>query len=289
MPELLPFLLRHYARDPVNSVRVSILRRLPYLTFKRPDLGWQLFNDVFQEPQTHLWSHAEAFFYSQYWDHFDEMAPYLERLRREALEEAGDTWGRIATLSNLAGHIEHDELFAILATANDRAWMGATQVFTANLDRHEHTASCHAGLLAILKQGNLSDDVIQTIERGFEEESKKGLIDQELALTFLAALPTVRGNPNVHYFLEWLGYEARRDPLSALSVTEVLFETLKRREGPIQIWGTEPLIAALVEILREADETEDLALIQRAINLQDGLLQLNIHGMQDLLERAGKS
>jgi len=141
LPSLLLPILRHYARDPAISVRVSILRRLPYLIHKRPELGWQLLADVFREPQTQLWGHAEHCFYYQYHDHFDKVRPYLDRLWQEGMEEAGGTWGRISTLASLAGHISQEQLFATLAMANESAWQGTAEVFSANLDQHAHTAA----------------------------------------------------------------------------------------------------------------------------------------------------
>ena len=83
LPELLPPLLRRFARDRNVAVRVSILRRLPYLMHKRPELGWQLLEDAFREPQTHLWAHAERCFYYEYRDHFDRVQHYLDRLLHE--------------------------------------------------------------------------------------------------------------------------------------------------------------------------------------------------------------
>ncbi|NER46009.1 MAG: hypothetical protein F6J92_04835 [Symploca sp. SIO1A3] len=50
-----------------------------------------------------------------------------------------------------------------------------------------------------------------------------------------------------------------------------------------------PLIAALNEILREADETDNSELIQRAIRLQDSFLELNVHGIEELLASAGQN
>lgn len=80
IPELLPFLLRHFARDPVMSVRIAILGRLPYFMYKQPDVGWQLLADVFREPQTKLWEHAEKCLYHQYHQHFELVQPYLDRI-----------------------------------------------------------------------------------------------------------------------------------------------------------------------------------------------------------------
>lgn len=289
VPEMLVLLLRQVARDAATYVRVPVLQHLPFLMYKNPDLGWQLLADVFKEPQLHLWKYAEKCLYYQYRNHFDQVAPYLNRLLQEGMEEAGETWGRISALASLAGHISQEQLFESLATTNNiDAWKGTTQVFAANLDQQEHAAKCISGLIAILGQENLSDEIIKKIDRCFEEENKRKFVQRELALSFLEALPASARGFDFHGFLEWLGYESRRNPLSTLELTEALAEKLETTMNTNLLWHTEPLIVALNEILREADETDNPEIIQRAINLQDRFLRLDIRGMEDLLNRAGQ-
>jgi hypothetical protein len=76
--------------------------------------------------------------------------------------------------------------------------------------------------------------------------------------------------------------------LELLELTETLAEKLETTMNAQQLWHTEPLIVALNEILREADETDNSELIQRAINLQDRFLRLDVRGMEELLNRAGQ-
>lgn len=289
LPELLPFLLRHFARDSAIYVRVPVLQQLPFLMYKQPDLGWQLLADVFQEPQPRLWKYAERCLYYQYREHFDRVEPYLNRLLHEGMEEAGDTWGRISTLASLAGHISQEQLFDTLTTTNTDAWSGAAQVFAANLNRQEDAAKCHSGLVAVLHCGNLSDQVVRKVEKCFGEEANKGLIRRELALAFLEALSAFAGRYYINNFLDWLGYQARRESLFALDLVERLTEQLERDMKPYQLWHTQPLIAALNEIFSEADETDNPELIQRAISLQDRFLRLDIHGIEELLAKAGQN
>jgi hypothetical protein len=45
----------------------------------------------------------------------------------------------------------------------------------------------------------------------------------------------------------------------------------------------------LVEILREADETDDPTMIQRAIQLRDRFLKIELHGMETLLDGATRN
>jgi hypothetical protein len=129
LPELILPLLRHNARDPAPAVRSALLRHLPYLTYKRRSWGWQLFNDIFREPQIHLWPLAEQHLYHQYHDYFSDVVPFLDRMRKEAPDEAGGSWGRIMTLATLTEHVQQDELFSQLqAMDSSTAWEGAAQV-----------------------------------------------------------------------------------------------------------------------------------------------------------------
>jgi ATPase family associated with various cellular activities (AAA) len=291
VPELLLLLLRQVAGDTAIYVRVPVLERLPFLTYKKPDLGWQLLADVFKEPQPCLWKYTEQCLYYQYRNNFDLVAPYLNRLLHEGMEESGDIWGRISTLASLAGHISQEALFeALEKNQSHAAWQGATQVFTANLHLQEHTAKCISGILAVLRYENLSNDIIRKVDECFKQQNKINFIHSELALAFIESLPASTSEFDFDGFIEWLGYESCRNPLSALELTEALAEKLETTINASQLWQTKPLISALNEILREADETEtdDPQLIQRAINLQDRFLRLGVHGMEELLNRAGQ-
>jgi hypothetical protein len=289
IPEMLFLLLRQAAHDKATYVRVPVLEHLHFLIYKNPDFGWQLLADVFKEPQPSLWKYTEFCFYYQYQNHFYRVLPYLNRLLQEGMEEAGDIWGRLSALASLAGHISQEQLFETLVKTNSNTgWKGVTQVFIANLELKEHTEYCISGLITVLRYKNITEEIIREIDRCFEEESKRNFIPLKLAFTFLEALTTSVRGFDFHGFLEWLGYESRRNPLSALELTEGLCEKFETTMNASLLWRTEPLIVALNEILREADETDDLRLIQRAINLQDRFLKLDIRGMEELLNKAGQ-
>ncbi|MGP1385590.1 MAG: NACHT domain-containing protein [Thainema sp.] len=287
LPELLPYLLHYFSRNTATHVRIPIVEHLPFLMYKQPALGWQLLADVFQKPQPLLWKHTEQCFYYQYRDNFHQVVPYLDRLLHEGIDEAGGTWGRISALAHLAGHIEQDQIFNTLADLNDDAWRGVIQVFSANLNRYEHTAKCHSGLITALHQESLPNRVLNEIEKCFAKEASKGRRGYELAVAFLNKLSMSTDGYDLYDFLEWLSYESRRDPLQALDMAELLAEKLETEIQSDQLWHTQPLISALNEILREADETDDLDLIRRAIDLQDRYLQLNIYGIEELFNKAG--
>jgi len=68
---------------------------------------------------------------------------------------------------------------------------------------------------------------------------------------------------------------------------------LEKLAPKVEGWGLyggflhgEPLIDAMLEILREADQSDDPMLIARAIALQDRFLGLGLMGMEAMLEKA---
>jgi len=287
VPELLLLLLRNVAGDTAIYVRIPVLQRLPFLMYKNPDLGWQLLAEVFKEPQSHLWQYTEMCLYYQYQNNFDRVAPYLNRLLHEGMEESSGIWGRISTLASLAGHITPLELFEAVKKNNSHAaLLGVTQVFTANLNLQEHTSKCISGLFAVLESENSFDNIIREIDEGFKD-NKITLIPRDFAFAFIKALPASTSEFDFQGFLKWLGYESCRNPLSVLELTEALVQKLETINAS-QLWQTQPLILALNEILREADQTDEPQLIQRAINLQDRFLRLGVRGMEELLDRAGQ-
>jgi ATPase family associated with various cellular activities (AAA) len=288
IPELLPYLLCYFSHDPAIYVRLPIIENLPFLLYKNADLGWQLLSEIFKESQSCLWNSAERSFYYQYKNNFNKVSPYLNRILTEAMDNAGESWGRISTLSSLAGHINQETLFESLKRANSDAWKGSAQVFVANLDRQEHSVVCHSGLMTMLFHENLSDEVFGVIGSCFKKDSSRMLISHELVLAFLNAISDSTNEYDIHGFLEWLSHKARHDPLFALNLTEILVEKIETKMKLHQIWHTEPLIAALNEILREADEIDDVTLIKRAVDLQDRFLRLDINGIEKLLEESGK-
>ncbi|BCL39676.1 hypothetical protein [Nostoc sp. MS1] len=286
VPELLLLLLPHIASDSAIYVRIPVLQQIHYLIYKKPNLGWLLLENIFKEPQLKLWKYSGTFLYLNYRDNFNQIALYLNRLLHEGMEEAGDIWGRISTLASLAGHIDQQQLFEILIkTNNNPAWEGATQVFIANLHLQEHTKKCISGLILILQNRSLSGETITLIDRCFQEETRN-YITREFAFTFISSLKSPVRNIDFDSFLEWLGYESRRNPIEILELIEELAKKFETEISVYSIYPTQPLIIALNEILREADDTDELQLIQRAINLQDRFLKLNIEGMEELLRKA---
>jgi len=141
----------------------------------------------------------------------------------------------------------------------------------------------------ILRYRDLTDDIIRSVEGCFGKEFNFNLIQDELAFAFIDAVFTAKKLHGIPHFLEWLALRSRRDPLAALKLTEALADELEQRDQSHGFWPTEPLIATLIEILREADETDVATMIQRTIQLQDRLLKMDLHDMETLLDRAARN
>jgi hypothetical protein len=286
LPELLFPLLRHYALDHVLSVRAALLNGLPFLTHKRHDRGWQLFDDIFRDAPTLLWPLAERHLYYQYREHFDKVAPCLDRIQQEAPAEAGEAWGRIATLASLDGHLPQDSLFAQLEQANiAKQWEGAAEVFAANIERHND--ACMNGLRRILEREENDEETLSAVSNVFNLEKNGKLLDASFAILFIRKMCVdINGHAHSDLF-DWIAWFVQKDAAAGIEVCECLVDKLAAN-GVSRLWHSEPLLAALNAILREADESDDAELINRAVRLQDQFLRMDIAGMEEFLEQAAK-
>ncbi|MCI5224844.1 MAG: hypothetical protein D3924_19795 [Candidatus Electrothrix sp. AR4] len=94
-----------------------------------------------------------------------------------------------------------------------------------------------------------------------------------------------------HYskLFDWIAWLAQKDAEASINVCECLLEKLENRKDNInQLWDTEALLSALTSILREADESEDEVMINRAVRLQDQFLRMGLRGMEKFLEQAAR-
>ncbi len=286
LPELLFPLLRCYALDHVQSVRAALLNNLPMLTYQRHAWGWQLFEDIFRDTPTLLWPLAERHFYHQYHNHFDKVAPCLDRIQQEVPAEAGEAWGRISALASLDGHLTQDSLFVQLEQADQsKQWKGAAQVFAANIERHNDT--CMKGLRRILEREDINKETLSSVSNAFNLEKNGKLLDAGFAVLFIRKIQVDNNRLHCSQLFDWIAWLAQKDAEASINVLECLLEKFEdRKENINQLYDTKAVLSALTSILREADESEDEAMINRAVRLQDQFLRMDLHGMEEFLEQA---
>jgi hypothetical protein len=266
-----------------------VLNELPYTLTKSPSIGWQLFQEALSPP-TNLWAYAEPCLRYQYYRHYARVQPWLELMEKEASENGAAAWARISAFACFAGHMPIAALFEKLSQKNSiDAWKGAGQAFVANIDKAELGQVCREGIIHILSVLPPSKEMVDLLERVFLKDDNYPSIDHELARKYVAGLITPGIRCDLHEFLGWLAYAAHANPKATLETAEIMLDVLERRNEPPQIWSKDELLSALTAILREADESDDVDLIRRAIKLQDRLLMLNVHGIEELYEQSGRA
>lgn len=301
VPELLVQVVLTFAGDPEPSTRVGVLHRLAYMVWARPDIGWPAFELIFQQhPEipdataAAMWTYAEPVLYCQYRMHYERVGPLLARVRSEAFTSAAETYGRIAALSSLAGHVSPEEIFAALSDAPVGAWKGTAQVLCANLDAAVHRAECHRGLLSLLRSPEAPIEALSHIAHAFRGNGSGAYLNSEVALALILASQSERSTSKnkrekvqLSGVADWVAHEASRNPLSALTVVEALTTVLEQENG-LSLYNAEELVTALAAALREADELEDRDLLLRVLSVQDRLLRLGISEVDELLNRAAR-
>nr|WP_319512023.1 AAA family ATPase [uncultured Draconibacterium sp.] len=292
--EIRPFesvidIIKQLALDKAREVRASLLWNLAYTCYKNKELGWQIFNIIFDKRQTHLWVLGETFLYNQYYGNFEMVKPCLDRIKKEALIEAGATWGRLSALCMIQGHINQQEYFEELIEVDTKdVWDGALSVFIANLEKNPD-GLCQKSFREFIKENKISKEFGHKIDGAFRLDEKGKYINSETGKLFINFLTLDDDKiPRMHSFIDWIEYQAIINPLIALELSESLLSKLQSFESKSKFWHSKPLISSLTKILREADEMNDLELINRAVHLQDQFLLMGIDGMEEYLEEASR-
>lgn len=280
-------LIMQLATDIALEVKAALLPDLAYTAYKDRTLGWQIFDIIFSKKQTHLWVLAERFLYHQYFENFVEVKPFLDRIKNEALHEAGATWGRLSALCMVQGHINRGEFFVELRQIGKKeVWDGALSVFIANLEKNTH-GICQESFREFIKGNHFEKEFGYDIDQAFRLNENGKNINEETGYLFIDSLTLDEDKSHhLNFFIDWIEYQAEKDPIVALGICENLISKLESFESKPSLWHSKPLISALTTILREADEMDDMELINRAVRLQDQFLLMGIDGMEEYFVEA---
>ncbi|NPU93305.1 MAG: ATP-binding protein [Gammaproteobacteria bacterium] len=291
LPELLPPTLRRFAGNEHPAIRALILRRLPYLQNRYPELGWDLFHHAMQD-SAGLWESAERCIYHAYHDHFERVDPLLRRIRCEGSKEDMKTWGRISALSALAGHINLAGLLSDLSALDStEAWQGAASVWTHPDNIKQHREQCLSGIEAGLKEDSCHAMVVaQHVDKVFRDKTPPISIPIELIQRCFDIFET--NSEDKHHrlfgFSEWLNAISQRDPKLALTATEIYLAYVSRA-NPHFYDHENQLVQLVTRLFAEAEEREESdhgAMLTRVVAVQDLLLSLGVNSMNDWLRAA---
>lgn len=290
-PELLVPTIRRYAKDPHPAIRALILRRLPYLQSRDPDLGWALFDLATADNDPRLWTIAEPCLYYAYYQRFDKVAPVLQRIVSTANGKALETWGRISALANFPGHVDFEELISELQSMNSvDAWKGAATVWTYHENLVRHREVCLAGIRLGLEQEN---EISVLIASKMSSLFIKGVptipIPFDLVNRYFSVIEQNQGDQRVglYNFDSWLNALSQTNPDEALEIVERFVAYIRSANYPL--YDLNDITQLLTSLFREAEEREEAdngALLNRVVALQDAFLSTGFNALQDWLRDA---
>lgn len=290
-PELLSPTLRRFAMHEHPAIRALILRRLPYLQDYQPELGWELFHIIVQDA-TGLWEIAEPCLYYAYHNHFEKIIPFLVHIRDEGSDKDLATWGRISALAALAGHIDIRFLLNDLTMMdNTEAWQGAASVWTHSENIKKHRELCLTGIDAGLNANPSHAAVVaRKMKRLFNENNPRVSIPIALIQHCFTIFESENENKHDRFFGidKWLNETSHHDPEQALAVAEIYMNYVKRTQSHLSDYGNDfpQLMTRLFAEAEEREESDQGAMLQRVVSLQDTLLSLGVNGVNNWLKAA---
>jgi hypothetical protein len=288
LPELLPPLLLALASDRHPAVRAVLLRRLPLLQFHAPELGWRVFARAISEADKEIWGLAEPCLYHAYHANFDKVEPHLDDVLAAG---AGDSWGRIAALACLSGHIAFETLIRRLAdTADNLAWAGVAQVFSSNLDKPEHINACLTGLTGMLINSPQRTVVASEVLSNAFSDAKPSL---RLPAEFLQQLFSARSQggqdqrKSLHGFMEWLENLVQTHVEDALQATEIMLASGDFGQD-LDLWHltSGSVLNRLFQEAEDREASDGGNFLRRVIAVQDVLLKSGTYGLDQWLKDA---
>lgn len=286
-PKELYELLEQFATDPVEAVRIHVLELLPFLEYKKQEKGWVLFRKAFEKAHPALWPHGYRFLYHQYKEHFDQVSPILERIKNEGGKHGAESWGLISALCFLDDLITIESLIVQLKEFNQEdAWSGTVRVFISNLKTPDLRNQCLNGLIALINNEAFPVNLLNTIERVFEQipisedELIRGFLD-----LFLDKIPLSDGLRRSDHFFNYLSNISDIYPEWCMEIVEKYLKSISDKIPP-RMWKVEGLVTATIQLLKWADTEDNQGLIERVISIQDRLLELGWPGIDEAIARA---
>ncbi|TDT00038.1 AAA family ATPase [Erwinia rhapontici] len=290
-PELLSPALCRFASHEHPAIRAVMLRRLPYLQNKCVVMGWDLFNLAMQEADE-LWQNAEECLYYAYHDHFEIVKPLLARLRKDGCSEDLEIWGRISALATMERHINFAEFLEDLKTLDcTEAWRGAAMVWTNAENIQQLHEQCFAGISSGLSAGSRhSLAVAGQMAHIFHGKYDVFSLPLDLVKKFFYVLENHDVNKNIEPFgfHEWLNTISQQDPEKALVTSEIYLTYI----GYIKSYmhdDDNSLTQLMTRLFAEAEEREESdngAMLQRVVVVQDKLLSLGVNSIAEWLKAA---
>ncbi|SEQ35887.1 AAA family ATPase [Giesbergeria anulus] len=293
-PEILDVALCSFSNDAHPAVRAVMLRRLPYLQSMAPELGWRLFDLTMQKTAPGLWAIAERCLYFAYYQNFEIVKAWLAQLATTGSGKDLEVWGRIAALATLSGKLDINELLHQLRDINNaEAWRGAAIVWSHSDNYLHHRNYCLAAFVAAMSTDNPHAVTVSCQFKKLLRHIEPLTVIPEDTLKRCFELLEIDAKSNrcdIYGFDAWLNATSQYAPQEALAATEIYLNFVERTRPYLYDYENNltQLLTHLFAHAEELEESDDGAMIQRVISVQDKLLALGVNGMDEWLDEAAK-
>lgn len=290
LPELLPPTLLFLARDHNPAIRCLILMYLPYLQSRDKELGWSLFNACVLGEINGLGESIESCLYYSYHESYEKISPVLNRLKLNGRDSDLETWGRISALATLSKKIEFSVLLDDLKNLNATgAWKGAATVWTHPDNILKHSEQCFSGLMVGLDlDESIANEVAREIGSIFYSVSPLILLPEPLLNCYFHALKNNGDLRDPHGIDNWLNTLSQVNPEEALMISQLYVSYKQEKDAYLYDYNNN-LTQLLTRLFIEAEEREESdngAMLQAVVTLQDTMLSLGVNGINDWLKAA---
>lgn len=235
-----------------------------------------------------IWQMAEPCLYHSYHSNFDEVAPWLGRALAAG---AGETWGRISALAHLSGHVTSETLNQVLLQVPDKgAWAGVSQVFSSNLDKHDHFEKCLSGLSWLMDKAPQPIVVVTAILLNAFGNQRPPL---RFPSEFLQKLFLVRSQieqdrgGSLYGFMEWLEVLSETHIEETLEATEIML-SVDGLAWDLDSWHltSGSVLSRLFQEAEDREASDGGHFLRRVIGVQDILLKSGTYGLDQWLKDA---
>jgi hypothetical protein len=177
-----------------------------------------------------------------------------------------------------------DALFEMLSNiAVPEVWEGVLQVFAGNIGLADCYDTCVVALRRLLPLRPQDAKVGHHLGEMFSLNPLPSQIPKDLIQAFLDLNGPER--PSTYSFMKWAKHLAEEDCHQALDAMEILTQS----DVVGNIHDHESLTAILTTLMREGEIQEALdhgVFLNRAIQVQDKLMELNVFGIDEWLAAA---
>jgi len=252
-PALLTSLLFRFAADYHPGVRLALIRVLPHVIARHPDMGWALLRAAYQKPsiQRALWPECESILPDLYPSYPGKVRSFLYDYRRPRAFSAPFSWSHALVAGFMGGGIPPEGWRWALQLSVQPVWKPVQESLMQHMTHPRERAVAAAGLnqlVQLIAQTGENLSLARLTLHGLGTECVD--VAAEIAYTFLSRHPVPWSLDTLEWFCQWLMGFSRVSPEAArrigIHLRPILGRFKKRGEIPSEILGLINRMAAWI-------------------------------------------